>query len=73
MSYRGIKMILPDTRHTLGMLVLACLAVLFSAPAQAFIENNVQCTRPAGAPGVQDLGAVSPGQDISFVILLDCK
>lgn len=73
MSYRGIKMILPDPRHTLGILVLACLAVLFPAPAQAFIENNVQCTRPAGAPGVQDLGAVSPGQDISFVILLDCK
>lgn len=72
MSYCGIKMILPNTRHTLGMLVLACLAVLFPAQAQAFIENNVQCTRLAGAPVSQQLGAVSPGQDISFAILLDC-
>lgn len=72
MSYCGIKMILPNTRHTLGMLVLACLAVLFPPQAQASIENNVQCTRLAGAPVAQQLGTVSAGQDISFAILLDC-
>lgn len=72
MNLYNIKKSVMRARLFLRIMLITCLWFLLPAQVQAYNENNVQCDRSAGADGVQQLGNVSPGQDISFYIVLDC-
>ncbi|WP_442513998.1 hypothetical protein [Pseudomonas promysalinigenes] len=72
MNVSSKKMSVPGARQFAAMMFLMCLMCWLPDQAQAFVENNVRCSRIGGADNVQELGSVSPGQQIFFAIVLDC-
>nr|WP_314877793.1 fimbrial protein [uncultured Pseudomonas sp.] len=55
-----------------GIVLVGIFVGFLPGEAQAFVGNNIRCTRSAGPDNIQRLGAVTPGQTIFFTITLDC-